>query len=122
MKMPKVPAGAMFTMDGLMIFVVEKGKMYQKTLTWKELHRIGRKGKKMAIPTMVGGLMDKLEGMMKEQAESQVRRDKVFEDFKKKLGAARPTGPVRAVPVVPVVSGAGGMAPVAPPPPPPHTN
>jgi len=119
MKKPNPPVWAMSTPDGITLHTIVKGKLHQRTLSWKELYGMAKKGKKFTPPGMMKTMTDKLEEVLKQSQESEKRREKTFEDFKKKYGAVRPTVPARAVPVAfppPPVS-----VPVVPPPAP-HTN
>lgn len=111
MKPPHPPVSAMFTIDGLLLHVIEKDKLYQKTLSWRDLYKIGKKGKKMTPTGMVKTVTNKFDDLIKQHTDSNVRSQKLLDDMKK-FRETRPV--VSAVPVMP--------PPVMPPPPPPSAT
>lgn len=96
---PQPPVSAMFSVDGLMLTVIEGKKVYYKILSWKELYKLGKTGKKMTPPEMVKKMTDKLDDMMADRAKSDAERQKALDELKRKYGSS----PVRVSPLPPVM-------------------
>lgn len=94
---PQPPVSAMFTADGLMLTVIEGKNLYHKTVSWKELYKIGKKGKKMTPPDYVKTMTAKLDDMLSQRAKDDAERQKALDELKKKYQT-----PVR-VPLAPVI-------------------
>lgn len=103
MPLPHPPVSAQFTADGLMVTVIEGKKIYYKILSWKDLYKLGKKGKKVTPPQMVQDMTSKLDDMMVKNAKRDEERQKALEELKRKYSTpVRVARPEPLAPVMPV--------------------
>ncbi len=117
---PVPPVTAQFTAQGILLVGIQKGQMYHRVLSWKELFKLAKKGKKTKPEGFLKQAASKMDEMTAASDRAAAESARLRETLKSG-GQPLPTSPmppvmpvppyrrVQAVPVAP-------PAPVVPPP------
>jgi len=78
----KIPAvSVQFMPEGILILVVERKQVWHKMLTWKEVARIGKKGKKGDPSGFLKGMTDKIGELIDQSKQTEARLEKNGEEW-----------------------------------------
>jgi hypothetical protein len=96
----------------MLLVAVEKGKMFHRVISWKEMYKLAKKGKRMKPEGFLKQAADKMGEMVAAATRSAVESAKLRETLKR--GSTDPIPPfmpmpMRTVPMAP-------QAPIVPPP------
>jgi hypothetical protein len=107
---PNPPIGAIFRPDGLFLTLIEKDSVTQRLVSWEELHKLAKKGKKLGInkaaqefAKKANEVIDSNKAFM-EQSEKRAAESRQHIEELKKMRESRPVArpAVVAVPVAPM--------------------
>ena len=90
------PVTLAFGEGGLIVTSIKDGKPFVRTLTWKELYKIGLKGKPMSSNVFLKKVSEKFEGIVKankQSSEDHKKRMKQLTDLSKRAIQPRPSLP-----------------------------
>lgn len=80
------PVSVMFNQEGIIVTSLKKEAGYQKTISWKELYRIGLKGKRLsakgALKGVVKQLTEKAHEVIKENEKRAEQHKRFMKDMK----------------------------------------
>lgn len=69
MSQPNPPVGGTFRPDGLLLVVVEKGSVTQRLLSWDELYRLAKQGKKETVKGAMKTFTSKVDEVVKSNGD-----------------------------------------------------
>lgn len=81
------PVSLAFGECGLMVTSIKDGKPFVRTLTWKELYKIGLKGKLLDRSSFLKKVTERAERVVKANQESVANHEKFMKQMK---GLRRP--------------------------------
>lgn len=76
------PVSVVFTPEGMLITSLKNKAGFQKTITWKELHKIGLKGKKVSGGELLKKIAKRAQDVVKGNLESLENHKKFMKDMK----------------------------------------
>jgi len=75
------PVSVVLTPEGMLITSLKNKAAYQKTITWKELHKIGLKGKKVSGGELLKKIAKRAQDVVKGNLKSLESHKKFMKDM-----------------------------------------
>lgn len=101
------PVTVAFGAEGLLVTAIKNGRPFVRTLTWKELYKIGLKGKPMSQNVFLKKVSEKFDGIVKanrQSSEDHKKRMKQLTDLRKRAEQSRPSLPPLPPPPPPIAA------------------
>lgn len=94
---PKPPVGGIFRPDGLFLTLMEKKSIRQRLLTWDDLAKLARRGKKQTTTGALKDFTKKVDEVVKSNAQAIADSQKRAAESKARLEELKRLPQVRPV-------------------------